>query len=83
MLELLKLLLDIRVISVIGPLGVVAIAEGYALYKMFKKYDELQEKRISEWKSMKEDYTQLSGDINRTLELLIKMLPKRNGNGGN
>ena len=81
MLELLQLLLDPRVIGVIGPLGVIAIAEGVALYKMFKVVLDTQEKRLNEWKEIKDEYVQLSNDLNKTLDMLIKMLPKRNGNG--
>jgi hypothetical protein len=81
MLELLKLLLDIRVISVIGPLGAVAIAEGYALYKIFKLYNLIQEKRILEWKEMKDEYVKLSSDLDKTLEAVLKVIGKnRNGN---
>ena len=53
----------------------------YALYKLFQKYDRLQEQRLHEWKSMVEDYNHLAKDINNTLDLLIKLSGK-NSNGG-
>lgn len=53
----------------------------YALYRLFKKYDSLQEARLHEWKLMNEDYMKLAKDVNQTLDLLIKLSGK-NGNGG-
>jgi len=64
-------------------LPTIAIAAlSYALYKLFQKYDRLQEQRLHEWKSMVDDYNHLAKDINNTLDLLIKLSGNKNGNGG-
>lgn len=81
MVELLKLLLDPKVLSVITPAGVLVGALVWGLYRMAQKYDELQEKRIAEWKQMNDEYTELTTDINKTLDLLIKTVGRKNGNG--
>jgi hypothetical protein len=76
MLELLKLLLEPKVLSVIGPLGLIAIVEGVALYKMFKVVLDLQEKRLNEWKTIKDEYVQLSNDLNKTLDSVLRVIGK-------
>jgi len=64
-------------------LPTIAIAAlSYALYKLFQKYDRLQEQRLHEWKSMVDDYNHLAKDINNTLDLLIKLSGNKNGNCG-
>jgi hypothetical protein len=83
MLELFKLLLDPKVLSVVTPAGALVAALVWSLYKMASKYDDLQERRITEWKEMNSDYMKLSEDINKTLDLLIKTVGRKNGNGGN
>ena len=75
------MLLDPKFISIVGPLGVIAVVEGYAIYKLFKIYNDLQEKRIDEWKKMNEEYQSLSTEITKTLDLVVKLSGKRNGNG--
>lgn len=69
---LLNLLTDPKVLSVLTFPIVVAGALSFALYKLFQKYDALQEQRLKEWKSMVDNYNQLAKDINSTLDLLIK-----------
>ena len=68
-------------VKVIGPLGVVAVIEAWAIYSLFNKLEEIQEKRLQDWQTMKDEYTQLSQDINKTLDVLIKTLGRKNGNG--
>lgn len=68
-------------LSVLSLPTVAIAALSYALYKLFQKYDRLQEQRLHEWKSMVDDYNHLAKDINNTLDLLIKLSGK-NGNGG-
>jgi len=80
-MDLLTMLLDPKFISIVGPLGVIAVVEGYAIYKLFKIYNDLQEKRIDEWKKMNEEYQSLSTEITKTLDLVVKLSGKRNGNG--
>jgi predicted PurR-regulated permease PerM len=68
-------------VKIIGPLGVVAVIEAWAIYSLFNKLEEIQEKRLQDWQQMKDEYTQLSSDINKTLDVLIKTLGRKNGNG--
>ena len=78
------ILLDIlNNIKIIGPLGVVALIEAWALYSLFNKLEDLQEQRLNDWKQMKDEYTQLSQDINKTLDAILKMFGRKSGNGGN
>lgn len=78
---LISLLTDPKLLSVLTFPIVVAGALSFALYKLFQKYDALQEQRLQEWKGMVDDYNHLAKDINNTLDLLIKLNGK-NGNGG-
>lgn len=78
---LISLLTDPKLLSVLTFPIVVAGALSFALYKLFQKYDALQEQRLQEWKGMVDDYNHLAKDINNTLDLLIKLSGK-NGNGG-
>jgi len=59
---------------------IVIVGLSWALYRLFQKYDSLQEQRLTEWKGMVEDYNKLANDINNTLDLLIKVSGK-NGTG--
>jgi cell division protein FtsW (lipid II flippase) len=78
------ILLDIlNNIKIIGPLGVVALIEAYAIYALFNKLEDLQEKRLNDWQAMNKDYQDLSTEINRTLDAILKMFGRKNGNGGN
>jgi hypothetical protein len=79
---LINLLTDPKVLSVLSLPTIVIGALSFALYKLFQKYDRLQEQRLHEWKSMVDDYNHLAKDINNTLDLLIKLSGNKNGNGG-
>ena len=81
-MELLTLLLDPKFISIVGPLGIIAVVEGYAIYKLFNNHEKLQEARLTEWKSLVEDYNKLCSDVNKTLDTLLKIVGNKNGNGG-
>lgn len=78
---IISLLTDPKLLSVLTFPIVVAGALSFALWKLFQKYDALQEQRLNEWKAMVDDYNKLAKDINNTLDLLIKLSGK-NGNGG-
>ena len=71
-----------KVWSILTPAGIVTIVLGFALYKLFEKYDKLQEQRLAEWKSMVEDYNNLAKDVNKTLDTLLRVIVTKNGNGG-
>lgn len=73
-----------------GPFVVIGGILGYIAYRMSNKVDELnkhieelQEKRIAENKAMQVEYSELARDMDKTLELLIKMVNgKRGGKKG-
>lgn len=77
---LINLLTDPKVLSVLSLPTIVIGALAFALYKLFQKYDKLQEQRLTEWKDMVDHYNTLAQDVNKTLDLLIKLSGK-NGNG--
>jgi hypothetical protein len=73
-----------------GPFVVIGGILGYIAWRMANKVDELnkhieelQEKRIAENKAMQTEYSELARDMDKTLELLIKMVNngKRGGKG--
>lgn len=68
-------------IKVIGPIGVIALIEMWAIYSLFNRLEDLQEKRLQDWQSMKDEYTALSKEVNSTLDTVLKVLGKKNGNG--
>ena len=78
---LINLLTDPKMLSVLSLPTICIGALSFALWKLFQKYDALQEQRLQEWKGMVDDYNHLAKDINNTLDLLIKLSGK-NGNGG-
>jgi len=71
-----------RLWSIITPAGLVTAILGYALYKMFVKYDRLQNLRIEDIKKFNDEYQTLTKDVNQTLDTLLKVIGNRNGNGG-
>ncbi len=73
------LLTNPKVWSILTPAGVVTVVLGFALYKLFEKYDKLQEQRLQEWKSMVDDYNNLVKDVNKTLDTLLKVIGNKNG----
>ena len=77
---LLNLLTDPKMLSVLSLPTIAIGILSYMLYKLFQKYDRLQDQRLHEWKSMVDDYNHLAKDINNTLDLLIKLSGK-NGTG--
>ena len=68
-------------IKVIGPIGIIALIEMWAIYSLFNRLQELQDKRLEDYERMKNEYTQLSQDINRTLDTVLKIIGRKNGNG--
>lgn len=77
------------IVKVGGPLLVCGIVLGYIAWRMSNKVDELnkhieelQEKRIAENKAMQKEYSELARDMDKTLELLIKMVNGKRGGKG-
>jgi hypothetical protein len=67
-------------IKVIGPIGVIALIEMWAIYSLFNRLEDLQDKRIQDYERMKDEYTQLAKDVNSVLDTVLKVLGKKNGN---
>jgi hypothetical protein len=68
-------------IKIVGPIGVVAIVEGWVLYLLFNRLEDLQTKRLEDWKQMQNAYQNLANEINHTLDVLLKAFGRKNGNG--
>lgn len=80
---LLSLLTDPKILALLSPFGIFAVVEGIVIYKLYQKVDELQEKRLEDAVQMNKDWIQLSQDVTKTLDLVVKIAGnKRNGNGG-
>jgi hypothetical protein len=79
-MSILELLLNPKVLSILGPVGLWAILASFALYKLGKRYDDIQETRIKETKEMQKEYYELANDIEKTLNTLLAVIGKRNGN---
>ena len=77
---LLSLLTDPKILGILTLPVVCMVVEAYALYRIFQKYDSLQEARIRETKEMNDEYIHLSQDINKTLDAVLTVIG-RNGNG--
>lgn len=86
-MTLIDLLLNPQLIAVLTPAGVILLAGCWLLYSNYKKilqsYMDLQEKRIKENQDMQKVYYDLAADVNKTLEILLATLGKKNGNGSN
>ena len=74
---LINFITDPKIISLLTVPIVAMVVESYAIYKLFQKYSDLQEKRIAEWKQMNTEYIQLSTEINRTLDTVLKLIGKK------
>jgi hypothetical protein len=68
-------------VKIIGPIGLVALIEAWAIYRLFNLYKESLEKRLNDWQAMNKDYQDLSTHINSTLDTVLKVIGKKNGNG--
>jgi hypothetical protein len=76
---LIELLTNAKVLSILTPTGLVAGILGYIIYKLFQKYDALQELRMADIKKFNEEYQQLTKDINQTLDALLRIVGSKNG----
>jgi len=81
-MSLIELLFNPKVLSILGPLGLWAILASFALYKVCRRYDDIQETRIKETKEMQKEYFELAHDIEKMLNTLLAVVGKRNGNSG-
>lgn len=81
-MELLSAVLtDPKLWSILTPAGILVIILGYTIWKLFRLYSDLQEKRIAEFKEMNREYTALANEINRTLDTVLKLIGNKS-NGG-
>lgn len=75
--NLLAPLLTSKVLIIYGPLWLVAIVEGVALYYLWRRHEELHAKRLDDAQKTIKEYDKLVGEVNKTLEVLIKILSSR------
>lgn len=78
---LISLLTDPKILGLLTLPIICMIVEAYVIWKLFKLYSDLQEKRLEEVTKMNQEYINLSNEINKTLDLVVKLSGKRNGNG--
>jgi len=86
MTELISILLNPKVIAIIGPAGAILLGVAIVMYRLamqfIKKYEEVQEKRITEAQAMQKEYFELANDWEKTLNAVLRALGKKNSNGG-
>lgn len=78
---IIQLLTDPKILSLLSLPTICMLVLGFALYKLFQKYDKLQNLRVDEARKMNEEYNQLVSDINKTLDTVLRVI-NHNGNGG-
>lgn len=80
-MELVTLLLNPKIIAVVGPVGAILIAVCVIFYrlmlKFLKKYEEAQEKRVSEAQEMQRDFLEFSVDMTKTLDAVLNAIRPR------
>jgi len=84
-MDIFTLLLNPKVLAILGPVGIMGLAVIYGNYKMWKwfftKYDEIQNKRIEESHDMQKEYFELAKEVDKTLDILIKTISRKGNNG--
>jgi hypothetical protein len=85
-MEIITLLLNPKILAVIGPVGAILLGVCITFYrlmmKFLKKYEEVQEKRIKEAQEMQRDFLEFSVDMTKTLDAVLNAIRPRNSNGG-
>lgn len=70
-------LFSLETLKLLGPAGFLFAFICWGLYKVFRMYADVQEKRIEEAKAMLKEYNNLSSEITSTLDTLLKVLGKK------
>lgn len=73
-MDLLLQLLDIKLLTIWGPLLGIAVIEGFALYKLFKIYQKLNDDRHTEALDAQRNLSELIQKTHTILETLISTL---------
>jgi cbb3-type cytochrome oxidase subunit 3 len=81
-MDWLSVIMTPQFIGILGPFGVLFLAVCWVLYKFAKRYDAIQEKRIAEAQAMQKEYLQLTDDINKTLNMLMRAVKKQKKSNG-
>lgn len=79
---IINLLTDPKLLSILSLPMVCIGVEAYAIWKLFKLYNDLQESRLGEAKKMNEEYAQLCKDVNKTLDTLLQVIGRNNNGNG-
>jgi hypothetical protein len=84
--SIISLLTNPQLIAILGPAGIILLVGCALLYKNYKNvlklYMELQEKRVQENQQMQKIYYELANDVDKTLEILLTTLGRRNEDNG-
>lgn len=78
MIDLLLKLLTPKVLIVYGPLMVISILLAAALGYLWSRHETLHDQRLEDAKLMQKEYASLVAQVDKTLDLLIRVLKKRN-----
>lgn len=70
------MLLDPKIIGIIGPLGVIALAEGFVIYKLFSLLQDAQTHRLQESLEAQRNLTGLGQKMTDTLNSVLLALRK-------
>lgn len=70
-------LLSSELIWTYGPLAAIFILESAALIYLYKRHEDLHQRRFQDVQKLKDEYVELVASVDKTLNVLIKLLSKR------
>ena len=93
-MELVQLLLNPKVIGVLGVSGALLLGFCFVLYRLYiyqrnktdeahQKIEEIQEKRVQENREMQKEYYDLAADMDKTLDSVLKAIRTKNSGDNN
>lgn len=77
MAQALLALLSPKVLLIYGPMAVMCIALSCALKYLFDRHQVLHEARLADLSKMKDEYIHLVQSVERTLDILIGVLGRK------
>ncbi len=80
------LLASPKILAVLGVTGTVLLGIAFIFYRLFikflGKYEDVQEIRIKEAQENTKDYFELSNELQKTMDILIRTVSRKNGGNG-
>lgn len=70
-------LLSPKVLFIYGPLSAIGTLETIALVYLWKRHEELHAQRLADVTKMKDEYMALVQSVEKTLDVMIKVLSSR------